>query len=202
MKAFLIGCTLSSVILLICGCQKGEPRSNDYVEYVERESNGLRHTQQIGDMRFQVQYCPTEYLLIKEYKTGDLSEKVVEERRKDNEGLLFFKLRISADGSNDVLNYHLNSGEEYYARVQYLSYGFEENIALVNERDTIFPALFHFERTYGVAPFADFMMAFNTTLKTDGEFQMIIDDKVFDTGILQFTYQSRNLQNIPKLITR
>lgn len=202
MRIFLIISSLYVATFCIYGCQKSDLRGNEYRKYIEKESNGLNQVKQIGDMHFQVQYCPTEYLLMKEFKTDDLSEQVVEERRKGNEGLLFFKLRISADGSNDVLNYHLNSGDDYYARIQYLSYGFEEDIALLNERDTIFPALFHFERTYGIAPFADFMMAFETTPKADNDYQVVIDDRVFDTGILKFTFEKQDLQNIPNLKTQ
>lgn len=201
MKSFLI-CFLFANTLFLCSCREVELRASEYIKYVERENNHLNRAKQVGDLHFHLQYCPTEYLLLKEHKTDKLSKQLVEERRMENDSMLFFKLRITANGSTDVLNYQLRSGEDYYARIQYLSYGFEEDIALIHERDTIFPALFHFERTYGVVPFADFMMAFNTKIKESGDFQVIIDDKVFDTGILKFTYKTDDIQNIPKLITK
>ncbi len=187
---------------MVFGCQKPALSGGEYMQYVEKENNGLKHIKQIGDMSFQMQYCPTEYLLLNEYKTEYLPHEVVEERLINNDSMLFFKLRIKADGSNDVLNYQIDSGDDYYARVQYLSYGFEENIALVQGIDTIFPALFHFERTYGIAPFADFMLAFNAGIGEDDSFQILVDDKVFDNGLLKFSYKEEDIRTIPELITQ
>lgn len=200
MKEFLILVLL--VIFIGTGCRQSYLVGSEYMQYVENEKNGLKHTKQIGDMSFQMQYCPTEYLLLNEHKTEQLSHEIVEERLMHNDSMLFFKLRIKADGSNDVLNYQLNSSDDYYARIQYMSYGFEESIALVHKVDTIFPALFHFERTYGIAPYTDFMLAFDTGIKEDGTFQILIDDKVFDNGLLKFTYKAEDIYSIPKLLTQ
>jgi len=196
--------TLLTLILLLIplfyGCHQRKLGGNEFIKYIENEKHGLNKIKQIEDLLFQMQYCPTEYMLLKEYKTDILSDQVVKERLKNNENMLFYKLRISAKGSNDVINYKLTQGEDYYARIQYLSYGFEENIALVNDQDTIFPALFHFERTYGVVPYIDFMMAFESPLKSKAV-QVLLDDKVFNTGILKFTYSIDDIDNIPELKT-
>jgi hypothetical protein len=201
MKVYIY-CFFMGFVLIMLGCNKQEVlNGNDYVHYVENENNALMNKKEIQGLNFQLQYCTTEYLLLKEYKTDHIAEKVIEERKKQNDSLVFFKLRISAKGESDVMNYNIHATDDYYARVQYLSYGFEENIALLNGNDTIFPAVFHFERTYGVAPFADFIMAFNTYIKEDDQFQVLIDDKAFDTGILKFTYNNKDIHSIPKLKT-
>lgn len=189
------------VVVLICGCAKNELNSDEYINYVESEKNNIKNSKQIEDLNFSLQYCPTEYLLLKEFKTNNLSEKLLAERKKENENMVFFKLRISAKNNSDILNYKISSNDDYYERIQYLSYGFEEDIALLNGKDTLFPALFHFERTYGVVPFADFMLAFNAKIIEPEKFQVIIDDKIFDTGLLKFTYSNKDIQNIPKLKT-
>ena len=187
------------LITLLASCSKSELDGDEFIKYVENESNNLKTTKEIGDLSFQLQYCPTEYLLLKEYKTDRLPNGMVEQRKKENDSLQMFKLRIKTQKGDDILNYGIGSMEDYHARMEYLSYGFEENIALVTGTDTIFPAIFHFERTYGVAPFADFMMAFNTNIKHHENFQIIIDDNVFNTGLLKFSYN--NIQNTPKLKT-
>lgn len=189
------------VVVLICGCAKNELNPDEYINYVESEKNNIKNSKQIEDLNFSLQYCPTEYLLLKEFKTNNLSEKLLAERKKENENMVFFKLRISAKNNPDILNYKISSNDDYYERIQYLSYGFEEDIALLNGKDTLFPALFHFERTYGVVPFADFMLAFNAKIIEPEKFLVIIDDKIFDTGLLKFSYSNKDIQNIPKLKT-
>ena len=197
----VINVTFVLFVVFIYGCAKSDLNADDYVKYVESEKNNIKNTKQIEDLSFSLQYCPTEYLLLKEYKTNNLSEKLIDQRKKDNDSMVFFKLRISAKNNNDILNYQISSNDDYYQRIQYLSYGFEEDIALLNGKDTIFPALFHFERTYGVVPFADFMLAFNTKIKEPENFQVILDDKVFNTGLLKFSYSNKDIQDIPKLKT-
>lgn len=200
MKGLLNG-IIVFVVVLICGCAKNELKPDEYINYVESEKNNIKNSKQIEDLNFSLQYCPTEYLLLKEFKTNNLSEKLVAERKKENENMVFFKLRISANNNSDILNYKISSNDDYYERIQYLSYGFEEDIALLNGKDTLFPALFHFERTYGVVPFADFMLAFNAKIKEPEKFQVIIDDKIFNTGLLKFSYSNTDIQNIPRLKT-
>lgn len=197
----LLNCIIVFVVVLIYGCAKNELNPDEYINYVESEKNNIKNSKQIEDLNFSLQYCPPEYLLLKEFKTNNLSEKLVAERKKENENMVFFKLRISAKNNTDILNYKISSNDDYYERLQYLSYGFEEDIALLNGKDTLFPALFHFERTYGVVPFADFMLAFNATIKEPENFQVIIDDKIFNTGLLKFSYSNKGIQNIPKLKT-
>lgn len=201
MKKIIAGVLILAVAIFVFGFSEKELNAEDYVKYVESDNNALMNTKEIDDLSFKLQYCPTEYLLLMEYKTDNISNALVENRKKENDSLLYFKLRISAKGTNDVMNHNVGSTEDYYSRIQYLSYGLEENIALLNGNDTIFPALFHFERTYGIAPFADFIMAFHTKIKESDDFQVLIDDKAFDSGILKFTYNNKDIQNIPKLKT-
>ena len=188
-------------VLVLASCKKNSLNSSEYISFVEDESNNLLKKKAIEGLHFQMQYCPAEYLLLNEQKTTPVSGQMVDQKKRDNINMLFFKLRINSEGNGDVLNYNIQSQDDYYARTQYLSYGFEEDIALVNGADTLFPAVFHFERTYGVAPFADFMIAFDTELKAQQDFQILIDDKVFNTGLLKFTYSYPDLQNIPQLKT-
>jgi hypothetical protein len=194
---------ICSVVIIVIACafgfRKTELNADDYVHYVESDNNALSNSKEIEGLKFQLQYCPTEYLLLKELKTDLIPQKVIDERKQQNDSMVFFRLRISAKGKNDVLMYGLNSDGDYYSRIQYLSYGLEEDIALLNNNDTIFPAEFHFERTYGVAPFADFIMAFNTKIKKNDDFQVLIDDKAFGNGVLKFSYSNKDLQNIPTL---
>jgi len=196
---------IASVLFLMMAlsfsaCKQHALNGNEYVAFVENEKNDMVRTKQVEDLNFRVQYCPAEYLLLKELKTDRISAAELAQRKKDNEGMHFFRLRIRTNDGLDVLKYKASEADAY-ARTQYLSYDFEQDIALVSGSDTIFPAVFHFERTYGVTPFADFMLGFEANVKAGSDFQLLIDDKVFDTGVLKFTYNDKDIQNLPPLKT-
>lgn len=201
MKKILLGVIILTAGLLVFGFNEKELNAEDYVTFIESENNALMNIKKIDNLSFQLQYCTDEYLLLMEHKTDNIPNALIEEKKRENDSLVYFKLRISAKGTNDVLSHQISSTDEYYSRIQFLSYELEENIALLNGNDTIFPALFHFERTYGVAPFADFIMAFHTKIKENDDFQILIDDKSFGSGLLKFTYSNNDIQNIPKLKT-
>lgn len=192
---FLISCCL------LFSCTKEKLDADEYIAYVENESNSFVHQKQIGDLVFQLQYCPTEYLVVKELNTQKIPQAFIDKKIKENNGLLFFKLRIKTGSGADVLHYNIASDEDYYHRIDYLSYGFEEDVALINDKDTIFPGTFLFERTYGISPNADFVLMFDSKIKKDESFQIIIDDKVFNNGLLKFSYSEKDLAGIPQLKT-
>lgn len=190
------------LLTALYSCSKGKLDGDDYANYIENKNNPLNKEKQIGDLSFQLQYCPLEYLLMKEFKTTHLSHKIIDQRKKENDSLLYFRLRIKGkDQNGDVINYKISSNEDYYTRLDYLSYGFEENLALANGKDTVFPAIFHFERTYGIAPYADFMMAFKTNPVKDKDMDLLIDDNVFGNGLVKFSYSGKDIENIPTLKT-
>jgi hypothetical protein len=189
--------------LLIIGlgaCRPSNLGGKEYVTYIENEDNGLNTSKQIEGLEYHLQYCPQEYLLMKEYKTYGLSQKLIDLKKKEAGSLLYFKLRIKdSKGQGDVLNYNIGSNDAYYRRIEFLSYGFEESIALVSSKDTLYPALYHFERTYGVAPYADFLIAFNSEDFLNEDLAVLINDRVFDNGLIKFNYKREDLAQLPTL---
>lgn len=187
-------------VLVMTACNSGALSGKDYVNYIENEKNGLKHSKQINELSYQLQYCPAEYLLIKEYKTFDVSQKLLDAKINTKDSMLNFQLRIqNTAGNGDVLNTGSPSKEDYYNRIEFLSYGFEESIALINSKDTIYPAIYHFERTYGVAPYADILFAFNASKFMTEDVSVIINDRVFNNGLLKFTLTNTDRTKLPKL---
>lgn len=191
---------LVAVILFLQCSNMSSLDGREYVNWIEKPRNAINKQKEIEDLQYNLQYCPLEYMLLKEFRSDHISQKLVEDRRKDS--LMFFKLRISTkNNKEDILNYNISDNSDYYARVDYLSYGFEENIILVNSSDTLYPALYHYERTYGIAPYADFMFAFKKNNFKKSNFTICIDDAVFNNGIIKFEYSEDQLNNIPHLKT-
>ena len=67
--------------------------------------------------------------------------------------------------------------------------------------DTLDCTLFHFERAYDIAPLATFLLGFPKVKSKNSQRTFFFQDKVFNKGIIKFTYTSEELSQIPKLKT-
>ncbi len=195
---------LFTTVLLLFSCKDGmQLNKEDLFAWIENEKNGLTKHHIENKVDFTATYCNKDYLIAKEIKVDEIKEENFNTRIKDFNGFEYFKIRIKRSDSNqEVLLYGLNNEGEYLERVNYLSYGFEENLALVrnNFKDTIYPSLYHFERTYGVVPYADIMVSFteDTTVK-DNNYKLIINDNVFGNGLIIYDFDKKKLNTAPKL---
>jgi hypothetical protein len=191
---------MKNIILLLClvttlGCKKDLADQVELLNYVEDRDNGLCQEKTINSLTVKVQYCPDSYLSL----LNNLEESnFTTSQQSDRDSLLHFKLRLSILGKTDIFDYDKPDVQEYYARAQYLSYDFENDISLIINNDTVAPAIFHFSRTYGVAPYADFIVAFSKELPKE-KMQLLVDEKCFGSGLLKFTFNSRDLANVPQL---
>ena len=214
MKKTIILISTGLISLLLLGFLLINKESNssildkdEYIKWVEDEKNELVSQQIEGGIKYEVTYCPISYMISKEFRASTVSKESFDKRSKEMEGLRYFKLRFQRANSNEeVLAYNLQGGQEgYYKRVDYLSYGLEEDLKLVQNgnKDTLLPVLFHFERTYGVAPYIDFVVAFEKdTTVSDPHVVFVLDDKIFGGNVMRFDFNDLKLFNAPKLLMK
>lgn len=179
-------------------CSKKELHSNDYVKFVEDESNGLRVSKNIGEVNYMIQYKPIEYILLRENNNnGDIKK-----RKEDLGGMQYYTLTYSLVKNNkDILKFNLTSPDEYYERVNYFSFGLQNDIYLVDGKDTLDCKLFNYVRSYGLSPKADFVLAFDKSKQTKTTDKlMVIEDKIFGGGIIKIKISKEDIENIAELI--
>jgi hypothetical protein len=221
---YLLFCVLLSSILFSCVPEnarasdidnKGEneqpkAKSNipvsvkDYLAYVNNPKNGLCTSKEIGEVIYTLQYKPLEYLIILEKQKDSISKNELEGRMDELKDMKYFTLKIEAkNNKEELLKYKLSSDEEYYERIRYFSFDMQKDIYLKNSKDSIPCSLFHFERTYGVVPYANFVLGFLNQSKSnsDGDQYFTFYDQVFDGGKINIKILKSDIQRIPKLIT-
>lgn len=198
-KLFIFG---FAILLLSCS-KRSELEKAELIKWVENEDNHLTRKHVSGGLEYKAVICPVAYIVAKEVKSESVSESTLTLRKQDLGSQHYFKLRIrNATTKEDPILYHLNSEQEYKERLDYLSYGFEENLFLVrnNLKDTILPSLFHFERTYGITPYIDFVFCFpEDTAVKDNRLQLLINDVVFGNGLISYDFNKKDLLNTPNL---
>ncbi|MBI2968480.1 MAG: hypothetical protein HYY40_11810 [Bacteroidetes bacterium] len=174
----------------------------EYVNWVEDMNNGLKVSKQIGNIRFTLQFKPLEYIILKENGNPDAGKEEIIKEMEQMKDMQYYTFTISADDHlSDILKYNLNDPADYYFRLNYFASEMQDDLALVEGTDTLRCLLFHYERNYGLAPYTNFLLAFEK--KENGEEipdrTLIFDDGALNSGIVKITINGAALNRMPKL---
>lgn len=163
-----------------------------YLQAVEKPEQGLRVEKQIGELIFSLQYKPHLYLAIKELG-NNASDSAVKAYMESISDMQYYTFRIQSEKEGEELLKHgISNHTEYDMRVQYCAFRMQEDIKLVDGLDTLYCMLFHFERVYGVAPYATFVLGFSTTGLVQDK-TLIFEDKLFNSGKIMLTIPKENI---------
>ncbi len=197
----LLGAVLVAALFAGFGCSAPEELSPvDYRAWVENPDNGLLAFRELGNYRFELQYRPKDYILLKENR-GAVTDAATWEAEKQSLGdLQYYSFKISSlSGNASPLENELQAPEEYYHRLAYLSNAVQEDLSLVQNGDTLPCRMLHLERTYQLAPYSQLMLAFEAPPADQGDRKLVFRDRVFGTGIVQFTLAAADLARQPQI---
>jgi hypothetical protein len=199
---------LNKGLIFFCGlfflfsCKEKYLEPMEYIGYIENEKNGLIVSKEVGEYIFSAHYAPVEYCALKKLKEEHISSADLEKEKMEMDGLQYFNFRVELKNSGDILKSVSGSQQDYNHLVQHLSFGMQNDMALVENADTFPCRLFHFERTYGVAPYYTFVMAFDAGgNEKHSTSTLVYFDKIFGVGTLKFEIKEESKKNIPLLKT-
>lgn len=180
-----------SIIILLTSCSS-DLSKQEYVNWVQDPDNGLIIRKEIGDFAFELFYKPISFQVLQAWE--DLSSL---DEYKDTQHYTF---KIESLKGLDVLKDGALDDMEYNNRLFYLSDYIQKDFRLIEAGDTL-PCLFaHYERSYGLAPFAKVTLAFPATPESEKLEKVIqFNDPVFGAGKMNFNYSKSVLENIPNL---
>jgi len=178
-----------------------ELSSVDLIEFVEDRNNPYTSEKKIGDISYRLQYKPVDYIIALENMDKGVTETEKNARIDEIKDLDYFTLRISADNFNqELLKYKLESEEEYYSRLQYFMDEMQKDIYIKCGNDSLPCVLYHFERTFGIAPYASFSLGFEKSAnKNDRVF--VFEDRIFGGGKIKIQLPARIFSEYPELKT-
>ena len=164
--------------LVTFSCKKVSPL--DYIEWIENQDNGLRKEKTIGDYRFEIQYCPKNYLQI---KRGNYDSTSSTEIIKNNSGLCFiFRIERLSDKDNHSLFQLIN----------------EANFSLISESDTIRSSMVLYENNFKISSIESYSVYFDVyQIKNDIRF--VYQDEVLTTGPVIFSFKIQDIKRIPEI---
>ena len=184
--------TIFCVLLTSITSAQENQRLEKYINYVSNPLNGLRVSVTQEELIYTLQIEPPEYLAFKDNQdNNELLDSVIKYRQ--NENILYFNLRIESKTSEQLLKKDLGDVNEYFQRLNYLSFNFKNNItAIINSK--YYPCMFyHLERTYQSVPYLSFNFGFHYTEQLPSDITLTINDEVWNTGMVILTIKSSDL---------
>jgi hypothetical protein len=195
----------ASLLETVTGSAPSSLPVNDYMHWVENKNNGLLIEKNIGEITFSALYKPYPYLATMELRNDSINEKKIKEKIKEYEGLQYFTFKIAAnDQQRELLKVNMRSEGDYYSRLEYFSFEMQHDFKLIEGKDTLDCALYHFERVYGLAPYATMVLGFPLTKAGEQkQYQnktISYTDKIFGAGKVNMTFKGENLNRLPELV--
>lgn len=173
----------------------------EFVSWCADDNNKLTKLKEILDMKFKLSYLPPESMAFLELRTEAYDLTKFQKTCQDYSAMTYFNFRLEAiKGKGELLKYRLRSPAQYEARIKYMSFNMQNDICLVQGKDTLLPGLFHFERAFEAAPYATTMFAFdNKKFNKNSDFTIFYNDRLFEKGYVKFSYKNGQLINIPNI---
>jgi hypothetical protein len=172
-----------------------------YMQWLNDKKNLLIVEREKSDFIFSAQYKTPEYMTLVDQGT-EIRRELFDKKLQEFRGLEYYSIRIgSGDRSSDAMKYKTNGEDMYLKRLSYFTSGIEKDIRLACGKDTFTCSVFLFERSYKMASYESFLVAFDTKnapLDQSGRV-LIVNPKNLGTGQVELPISQKPIRNIPKL---
>jgi hypothetical protein len=175
---------------------------DDYISWIKDVNNGLYQREKIDELEFSVLYKPLPYVVLQELISSEAPLDSFNAYRQLYEGFQYFTFTIRSLESPDILKHGLTDAQEYTGRVDYFSFRMQPDLQLVDGTDTLACRIFHYERTYQVAPYTHFLIAFENSDNSNSDKTLVYHDQVFGKGIVKLKIKASALNKIPNLLLK
>lgn len=167
-------------------------------DWLSNDQNGMIQTIENESFVAALSFIPVEVLIAREYK-NNLTEEIYKRELSERNGMQYFNLKLSSKKSNEMLKSNVSSEDEYYRRLNYFLNEFENDIKLIDGKDTLNCKLYHFERNYGVTNFNMISLGFKNVNQNKDKKTMYILDRALGLGLQKFEFTKEQINKIPSL---
>jgi hypothetical protein len=169
------------------------------IEYLNWAEKTYKQKTTLGNITYELCYMPVEGLLLRNGEYTDMA--AFRKDLKENDINQYFILKISInDFSGDPLKYGITTENEYYARVEHLSFGIKDEVYITEGSDTLQCTLNTFERNYNVGPYITEMFTFDKI--SEGNLRdkvFVFNDRIYGNGTVKFRFDKGLFFNSPQI---
>jgi len=173
----------------------GKISPGEYISWVDKYYS---QKVTIGEITYELKYLPVSYMLLTNQEYSD--EKQFQKDLKDNDNSHYFSLKISrSDYSGDPLKSGISSENEYYGRVEYLSFGIASDVVLIENGDTLPCTVNSYERSFNVGPYITEMLTFSKGTEKPVDRVLVYNDRLFGNGPVKFRFGKEKFIQSPQI---
>lgn len=194
---YAIGAGLLGIVISSFGCNPQKLAPDDYIRWVESESNGLHLKHTVNGITFRLQYKPHLYMLLKQYQ-GHIPD--VQRELQQLAGLQYYDFSVSSSTGETLLEGGDPGEQKANSQVEYFTSNIKKNICLVENGDTLPCEISYFERSYGAADGNLLVLGFRENSPASGpaDRTFIYHDDVFNTGQVKLVLQGNSIAAVPQ----
>jgi hypothetical protein len=187
------------VLLLSCcfSCRKEKVNSEELVEYITDESNGLRRSATFQGTLVEVSYRPVDLLIAQDIAGEAFEKSKLADLQKKYSKKMYFTLSFSKNGA-DILQ---QTGPRHRELVETLSFGMERHATMTtSSNDTIPLGDYVLNRTYGLSTSTDLLFVFDVQeINENNWLQFNLNEFGLGIGNQRFRFEISDLNRAPKI---
>lgn len=197
MFVYSVAAGLLAIVISSFGCHPQQLAPDDYIRWVESESNGLHMKHSVNGITFRLQYKPHLYILLKQYQ-GHIPD--VQNELQQLAGLQYYDFSVSSSTGETLLEGGDPDDQKSDSQVEYFTSNIKKNICLVENGDTLPCELSYFERNYGAAEGNLLVLGFRENSPASGpaDRTFIYHDDVFNSGQVKLVLQGSSIAAVPR----
>jgi len=190
-------------MLTACSHRRETLSQEAYFGVLKSDHKEICQEKKFKDVRFSFRYRPIEEIILDDCGGRGLNDSLYAQLYNRHKDLQYYTLTLTSDRENDVLEHYNGESETaYFQMLDYLENGIQDNIYLVEGKDTLPCILSHYERNFGLSSQNNVSLAFKSTgpdKLASVDKVLVYDDQLFNTGIMQFRISKESLNNLPGL---
>ncbi|MBA3683615.1 MAG: hypothetical protein H0W73_21000 [Bacteroidetes bacterium] len=195
---------LSVTVLINCSDKRSISDLGQLTKYINNADNGLVKEKTIGVITYKLKYLPTEYLVHKQLDAGS-NKTIIDSLSKDYKNSITFLFSIgpSDDKSFDITQYGVTNYGEFANLIEKMCFRANELIYIQDQSGKEHkPAIVQMENINALEKHRNLMVVFHNEDYFSNDFSFVFNDELFNTGINKFLFKSKDINDVPKIISK
>lgn len=194
---------LMLIAILLCACNE-KRNITEIAQFINSPVNGLTKVKELGPLIYTARYETPEVMTYKEL--GPRAEQNAEFKTLLDERKNYFQivLRIasSEEDNNESLFKKISKDEQQLFELNNYFQNFAKgDFEILLDGESYTPTVYQFMSANGAAPYEEIVIGLDKSLydigNVEDKIQLVYNDKIFKHGPIYFTYNNKDIQNIP-----
>lgn len=185
------------LLLLFSACTKSDLTPEEYSNWLKGNEE-LKRVKELDGFVYTVTCMPKYWMAFKalddRYNEADYSAKLEEAG-----DMLYFQITIDSKEGGSPLQKEVRNKEEYFERLNYVSFKMKEDIKLVCGTSEMDVALYTYERAYDLNSRVSVMVGFEKPNCKEEDVVVQLSSALHNSQMLKFRFNLRQMESVPKL---